>query len=75
MTLLSNPRAIIARKSLMESLDRLVEAGGDPARPELRSTALQQLKGALASGEAELLRRLGSGENGISYGLARSYLV
>src|SRR5687768_1436185 len=75
MTHLPNPRAIIARKPLMEGLDRLVEAGGDPARPELRAAALQQLKGALGAGEAELLRRLSSGENGISYGLARSYLV
>jgi [protein-PII] uridylyltransferase len=75
MTNLANPRAIIARKQLTEALDRLAEAGGDPARPELRAAALQQLKGALAAGEAELLRRLSSGENGISYGLARSYLV
>jgi [protein-PII] uridylyltransferase len=75
MTHLANPRAIIARKQLTEALDRLAEAAGDPARPELRAAALQQLKTALATGEAELLRRLSSGENGISYGLARSYLV
>ena len=75
MTHLSNPRAIIARKQLTEALDRLAEAFGDRGGPELRAAALLQLKGTLAAGEAELLRRLSSGDNGISYGLARSFLV
>src|SRR5512145_2654491 len=74
MTLLTNPRAIIARRSLTEALDRLAETG-DPARPELRGEALHRLKRALAEGEAELMRRLGSGDTGIAYGLARSFLV
>ncbi len=73
MTMLSNPRAIIARKPLMEALERLAE--GDAAGPELRAAALARLKEALGAGETELMRRLGAGETGISYGLARSFLV
>ncbi|HXV23843.1 MAG TPA: [protein-PII] uridylyltransferase [Alphaproteobacteria bacterium] len=75
MTLLSNPRAIIARKPLMEALDRLAEARGAAATSELRAAALVPLKEAVAAGEAELMRRLRSGETGVSYGLARTYFT
>ncbi|MCI0431195.1 MAG: [protein-PII] uridylyltransferase [Rhodospirillales bacterium] len=75
MALLHNPRAIIARKALTESIDQLAAGESDPGRPELRAAVLQRLKTAVAEGEAELMRRLGAGETGIAYGLARTYLA
>ena len=75
MTLIYNPRAIIARKALSTALDRLADRAADLAGPELRVGALHHLKAAVTQGEAELMRRLAGGDSGIAYGLARSFLV
>jgi len=75
MTLIYNPRAIIARKPLSAALDQLADEAVDPAGAELRAAVLHKLKAALAHGEGELMRRLASGDSGIAYGLARSFLV
>ena len=75
MTLIYNPRAIIARKPLSAALDQLADEAADPAGAELRAAVLHKLKAALAHGEGELMRRLASGDSGIAYGLARSFLV
>jgi len=75
MTALQNPRAIIARKALSESLGRETAGATDPASPELRAVVLRLLKEAVAAAEVELARRLQAGADGIAYGEARSYFV